>query len=120
MKTLITTAVSTALATAGIALGGIVMPATACAAPDEWDVGAYDKCVASALKKYQTGQITFQQYNGSVKDCCWSTSGRWSDTQGCVAPPKDQAADSVLPTQTLTPVIDLPPGTITENLERVG
>lgn len=69
-------------------------PATACAAPREWDVGRYDSCVADALALYQTGSYTFQDYHEDVQTCCLNTGGVLSETQGCVAPVGEQAQEA--------------------------
>lgn len=88
MTSFISAAATAALVSAGIALVGSTISApAACAAPAEFDPADFDACVASALAKYQRGAITLQQYNGSVKDCCWAASGRWDDKKGCIAPP---------------------------------
>lgn len=69
-------------------------PATAHAAPRQWDIGEYDDCMAYILADYQTGKRTFQEYNEDAKTCCWVTGGVVSETQGCVAPVGDQAQEA--------------------------
>lgn len=94
------------LAAAAIVSGsGIGDPALACAAPQEWDIGEYDSCVAKTLANYQNGVITFQQYNEIVKDCCIISGGVLSDAQGCVAPAANvpRTLPSGVPTHTLQP-----------------
>ncbi|MGB3351230.1 MAG: hypothetical protein WBB00_00500 [Mycobacterium sp.] len=94
------------IAAAAIVSGsGIGEPAVACAAPQEWDIGEYDSCVAKTLANYQNGVITFQQYNEIVKDCCLLSGGILSDLQGCVAPAANvpRTLPSGVPTHTLQP-----------------
>ncbi len=73
-------------------------PAVACAAPREWDIGAYDACVARALADYQGGKSTFQDYNENVMVCCVATGGDWNYAAAaggdCVAPYGDQAQEA--------------------------
>jgi hypothetical protein len=66
----------------------------ASAGPREWDVVSYDDCVATWLAEYQTGDFTFQDYHGAVVGCCINTGGVVSETQGCVAPPAEQAQEA--------------------------
>lgn len=66
--------------------------ATACAEPREWDIERYDSCVAFFLADYQSGDTTFQEYNQSVKNCCYITGGDWSGGQ-CVAAPFAEEAE---------------------------
>jgi hypothetical protein len=111
--------VPAALLAAAATLGGSALgyPAIADAA-QEWDIGEYDLCVAGALAAYQSGKITFQDYNQKVKDCCIISSGIWSETQGCGAPPANEVGHTVRPgaiNQTMTPApVAPPPGDITQ------
>jgi hypothetical protein len=66
----------------------------ASAVPREWDVVSYDDCVATWLAEYQTGDFTFQDYHGAVVGCCINSGGVVSETQGCVAPPAEQAQEA--------------------------
>lgn len=89
------------------ALGGSALaePAHACAAPREWDIGAYDQCLNDGLGK---GYNEEEQLNHQAL-CCWATGGDWNAAQGtCQAPPAE-------PTQ--RPAIA--PGVITQTLEPV-
>lgn len=72
--------------------GAVGEPPNACAEPREWDVANYDDCVVLNGQKYQSGQITLEQYNRAVIDCCVLNGGIWTDSQGCVAPPAEQSA----------------------------
>lgn len=42
---------ATLLAAATLAGSGVEEPAVACAAPAEWDIGAYDQCLAGLIGK---------------------------------------------------------------------
>jgi hypothetical protein len=68
--------------------------ASACAAPIEWDLNLYDECMAYALAQYQTGEMTFQEYNSNVNTCCWQSGGVVSETQLCVAPAGEEASEA--------------------------
>ena len=69
-------------------------PALACAEPREWDIGGYDDCMAYALAQYQTGKMTFQEYNSNVNTCCWLNGGVVSEDQLCVAPTGEQSQEA--------------------------
>jgi hypothetical protein len=73
-------------------------PATACAAPREWDIGAYDACVARALADYQGGKSTLQDYNENVMVCCVATGGDWNYAAAaggdCTAPFGEEAQEA--------------------------
>ena len=88
------------------ALGGSALaePAHACAAPREWDIGAYDQCLTDGLGK---GYNEEERLNHEAL-CCWATGGDWNAAQGkCQAPPAEPAQrPAVAPgviTQTLEP-----------------
>jgi hypothetical protein len=110
-----------ALLAATAALGGSasVDPATACAAPnDEWDVGAYDQCVAS-YPDPPAENIT--RYLDHLEYCCKKSGGVYSLTQGCVAPPAAAQGPGVAPPPEVAtdnpappppPVTRVPPGVI--------
>jgi hypothetical protein len=104
-------------ATAVLGASAVGDPSIAGAAP-EWDFAEYEICADKALANYQNGIITFQQYHQTVKDCCVVTSGIWSETQGCVAPPANAPGRTIppgRPIQTLTPDLPFaPPGDITQ------
>jgi hypothetical protein len=87
------------------ALGGSALaePAHACAAPREWDIGAYDQCLNDGLGK---GYNEEEQLN-HLALCCWASGGDWNAALGkCQAPPAE-------PTQ--RPAIA--PGVIAQTLE---
>ncbi|MDT5003041.1 MAG: hypothetical protein QOJ24_217 [Mycobacterium sp.] len=94
-------------------------PAVATAEPREWDIGAYDQCVGSFDGNPATSAADYKRWEDHMKMCCDKSGGvyKYSGNGGCESPPKEQAEawhpDSVLPSQTLTPVMDLPAGTIT-------
>jgi hypothetical protein len=87
------------------ALGGSALaePAHACAAPREWDIGAYDQCLNDGLGK---GYNEEEQLNHQAL-CCWATGGDWNAALGkCQAPPAEPAQRPAIA-----------PGVITQTLE---
>jgi hypothetical protein len=104
--------VPAALLAATAALGGsaIVDPATACAAPAEWDIGAYDRCVAKANDAWAEGLI--KDLGGALRECCEKTGGVYIlSNQKCQAPPAN-SADA--PQQPILPGVAPRPGVVTE------
>jgi len=88
-------ALATLLAAAAtFSVSAVADPAVACAEPREWDIRHYDDCMAYALAQYQTGEMTFQEYNSNVNTCCWQSGGVVSETQLCVAPTGEQAQEA--------------------------
>ena len=89
MKTLIRTAPAVVLAAAGVALA---FPAIASALPDtpgEWDIGAYDQCVASG-----EGQLPDKPnaQEDHIHYCCINSGGVWNAAaKKCQAPPAEHA-----------------------------
>lgn len=71
-------------------------PATACAAPREWDIGAYDQCVKSGLGKGYN-DVEWEEHE---HQCCLDSGGVWNLEQGkCQAPPADaESQPGVAPT----------------------
>ncbi|MGZ8802279.1 MAG: hypothetical protein ACXWZL_06640 [Mycobacterium sp.] len=104
---------------AAAALGGSAFsdPATACAAPREWDVGGYDQCWQSGIGR----GFNDEEWNDHVKYCCLTSGGDW-DGSKCVAPPAEPAGatpqfPSGVSTHTLEPMpppVIRNPGTVTE------
>jgi hypothetical protein len=98
----------------------LASPAVASAEQKEWDIGAYDQCVSSFDGNPSTSAADYKRWQDHMKMCCEKTGGvyKYSGTGGCESPPKDQAQEwrrpSDLPTETLTPVVDVPPGAITQ------
>ena len=87
------------------ALGGSALaePAHACAAPREWDIGAYDQCLNDGLGK---GYNEEEQLNHQAL-CCWATGGDWNAALGkCQGPPAEPAQRPAIA-----------PGVITQTLE---
>jgi hypothetical protein len=87
------------------ALGGSALaePAHACAAPREWDIGAYDQCINDGLGQ---GYNEEEKLNHDAL-CCWATGGDWNAAQGkCQAPPAESAQRPAIA-----------PGLITRTLE---
>lgn len=116
------TALTSALAATAVALA---FPAMASAAEREWDIGAYDQCLADGIGKGHDEQ----EAENHRALCCWSSGGDWSAAQGkCQAPPAEQQASRPsiahqgdLPTYTLEPsaprATRTPSGVITTTLE---
>ncbi len=103
-----------------VALGSI---ATANAEPKEWDIEAYDSCIAKANDQYLNGSITATQRDAEYRQCCAKTGGLLTATLGntnCRAPGNDTEAEGRpappgLPYQTFTPDPAIaPPGVVTE------
>ena len=73
------TAVSIALAS----------PAVSTAEPKEWDIEAYDQCMASFKGKRSEQPGLWYQH---LEKCCKESGGVWVATK-CVAPPAEQPAE---------------------------
>jgi hypothetical protein len=101
------------------AAGAIASP-VASAEPKEWDIGVYDQCVGSFDGNPATSAADFKRWEDHMKMCCDKSGGvyKYSGNGGCESPPKDQPQEwrppGGLPTQTLQPVVGLPPGAITQ------
>ena len=110
-----------ALIAATAALGGSAIgdPATACAAPKEWDIDSYDRCFEDAYADFLDNRISKARYQERVQNCCTDSGGQWKPGAGfpgnneggdCFAPPLNpaQAPGSRIPPgvdiQTATPV----------------
>lgn len=102
--------VPAAVLLAAATLGGSAVgnPAIACAVP-EWDVDYYDRCVATVLADYQSGKRDFEHYNIGVVLCCENSGGIWTESQGCVAPPAEQAQPTLPGTAPRPGVATQPP-----------
>jgi hypothetical protein len=103
-----------------VAFGSI---ATAKAEPKEWDIEAYDGCIAKANDRYLNGTITSTQRDAEYRQCCAKTGGVLTATLGnttCRAPGNDTEAEGHigprwLPDQTFTPAPEVAPaGDVTE------
>ena len=100
------------IAVAGSLSGSVVVnPAVACAVPnDEWDIGAYDQCVASFDGNPLDSDAEHKRWQDHMKYCCEKSGGvfNYAGPGGCVAPPANPAQGPVAPpggvaTQTLEP-----------------
>ena len=110
------------LLAAAATLGGNAVgdPSVACAAPAEWDIGAYDQCLAGLIGK----GLDKQEMLNQTALCCINTGGQWNAAQEkCQAPPAEPAEGpgSRIPPgeiQTATPVPPIipPPGLIEQTL----
>jgi hypothetical protein len=106
-----------ALLAAALLFGGsaFVNPAAACAAPQEWDLGAYDKCVDQAVTDYVNGKLTDRDLVAARAACCTKSGGVWSEvTYKCSAPAAQPAEGAAvvppgrIPTHTLEPAEPAP------------
>jgi hypothetical protein len=70
-------------------------PATACAAPREWDIGAYDDCVATVWIEGDISPAQNEEMYDSIRWCCEYSGGVWNaDSVSCAAPPAEQAQEA--------------------------
>jgi hypothetical protein len=116
--------VPAALLAAAATLGGSAFgdPAVAFAAPREWDIGEYDKCIQQADHDFFDGKISVAVHDERVRICCSDSGGVWKAGlplyDACTAPPANAAGRTVPPgviTHTLTPApATAPPGDITQ------
>jgi hypothetical protein len=96
-------ALPAALLAAAAALGGSAVgdPAIACAAPREWDIGTYDRCIAGVDVAWAEGKIATENLNDAYRECCEKSGGIWSSLGGgagkCVAPPANAETQPTLP-----------------------
>ncbi len=83
---------------AGITIGTTAgNPTTAFAVPNsgDWDVGAYDRCIAAVDDAWARGLI--EDITGAHRECCEKSGGVWSPlgpepgNAKCVAPPAKPA-----------------------------
>lgn len=79
-----------AFVTAAVALAS---PAVATAESKEWDIGAYDQCVASFDGLPASNADDHKRWVDHMKMCCEKTGGIFSyaGPGGCVAPPAEPA-----------------------------
>jgi hypothetical protein len=106
----------TALFTAAIALGTLGYPAIAGADPNngggpgggEWDIGAYDFCMANHPPLYTQEEVLDHH-----RWCCESTGGVWG-TNGCQAPPGEASSprNPGQPQQVAPPNMQAPPAPV--------
>lgn len=95
------------LIAAAATLGGSAIgePAKACAAPREWDIGAYDQCIAGGFGKGYDAQ----EWENHKALCCLASGGDWSAARSeCQAPPAEpaqapRAGIGEIPTHTVEP-----------------
>lgn len=92
------------IATAALGGSAVSDPASACAAPREWDIGGYDQCWQSGIGR----GFNDEEWNDHVKYCCLTSGGDWNGIK-CVAPPAESAGSQ--------PVF--PPGVATHTLDPV-
>lgn len=82
-------------AAATFSSGAFGNPAVACAAPTEWDIGAYDACSTRVDDAWIAGSISDDSHADAYRECCEKTGGIWSIARNdCVAPPATQAEEA--------------------------
>jgi hypothetical protein len=104
------------LAGSALALGLALGSAAVANALPEWDIGAYDRCVA----RIPNDVLLSGNYTDAVHECCLKTGGIWDGTKSensCVAPPAERSGRNPLPSDAPTHVIQPlplpgPPGNI--------
>jgi hypothetical protein len=70
-------------------------PALACAAPREWDIGAYDACSTRVDDAWIAGAISEASHLDAYRECCEKTGGIWNNASNdCMAPPAAQAQEA--------------------------
>jgi hypothetical protein len=71
-------------------------PATACAAPREWDIGAFDACTARVDDAVAGGLIREDDWLDAYRECCQKTGGIVTpgNVGECAAPPVEQAQEA--------------------------
>ncbi len=70
-------------------------PAIACAAPREWDIGAYDACSTRVDDAWIRGAISEENHIDAYRECCEKTGGDWNPaSKQCQAPPAEQAQEA--------------------------
>jgi hypothetical protein len=92
------------LAVPALALGLALGSAAAANALPEWDIGAYDRCVA----RIPDDVLLSGNYTDAVHECCLKTGGIWDGTKSensCGAPPAEQSGRNPLPSDAPTHVI---------------
>ena len=68
-------------ATAAFGLSAVGSPATASAAPSEWDIESYDMCMDTKIDD-PSEKLAW------TRKCCLDSGGVWNDTMGkCQSPP---------------------------------
>jgi hypothetical protein len=118
MTTTATTAIRLTRYLAGpaLALGLAIGSAAVATALPEWDIGAYDRCVA----RIPNDVLLSGNYTDAVHECCLKTGGIWDGTKSensCGAPPVGQSGRTPLPGDAPTHVMQPlplpgPPGDI--------
>jgi hypothetical protein len=93
------------------ATAAIAFPATAVAAP-EWDIGAYDHCMATVKAMLYEGKISESNASDAFRECCERTGGLWSLNGNlypqCHAPSNAKPFTVPSETHVLTPVSKYP------------
>lgn len=73
-------------ATAAFELSAVGSPATASAAPSEWDIESYDLCMDIKIDD-PSEKLAW------TRKCCLDSGGVWNDTMGkCQSPPANASA----------------------------
>ena len=77
--------------------GAFSDPATACAAPREWDIAFYDDCIQAASDAWQADEISYGEWQAARAECCEASGGVYDyglSDRGCTAPPAEQAQEA--------------------------
>ena len=71
-------------------------PAIACAAPREWDIGAFDACTARVDDAVARNAISEDNWLDAYRECCQKTGGIVTpgNVGECAAPPAEQAEEA--------------------------
>jgi hypothetical protein len=93
-------------------------PATACAEPREWDVGAFDACTARVDDAVTRGVIRESDWLDAYRECCKKSGGIVTpgNVGECAAPPAEQAQEAerqpAPPPAPLAPGVAGPPASV--------
>jgi len=72
---------------------GVLVPPGVSQAKDEWDIGAYDRCIKGAQDRLLADKISPSQYYDELRFCCDMSGGHWTGSNSnhysgkCEAPP---------------------------------
>jgi hypothetical protein len=121
--------IGTALIVGLAAVFAFSLPATSSAAPREWDIEAFDKCIEKAGDDYINDRISAEVYQERVRNCCPDSGGisiaGAPAAIACRAPGYKSGSDVVLPgapVQTFQPAPPplRDPGSVTQTLAPAG
>ena len=96
--------VTRCLAVPALAMGLAIGSASVANALPEWDIGAYDRCIANI----PTDVIVGEYGEDAIHECCVKTGGVWNPNKpygNCEAPPVESQGRNPLPNEAPTHVI---------------